>query len=191
MKNLLRFILWIIAIGICFAWLTVIGPDVRFTLLPSDGEYPHITIDSGGKLYQEENVWVYAYLMNTPTTTTSDEARYPMSGAFINEVSQWFIGSGQSIVYQWNQKLLRYVITWYGTTDTTATHMDIWVKHNGNFLTGSLGWLRLANASDYGSTISISQATMTSWDTIQIVIRSNKNAELTPEMVTAYASPLY
>lgn len=39
--------------------------------------------------------------------------------------------------------------------------------------------------------VSISQATMLSWDTIQLVISAGNHTILIPDIITTYASPLY
>lgn len=192
MKKLLQ-IIWVLFI----AWLLMWGfrtfwPDIYFQWLQTDGDSPSLVL-SWEKVYVSELVWAYAYLSDgTPTTTTSDETRYPISWTFTNEVIYWFVASGVDMIkYQGSDKRIRFVLNRYGTTDTFATTMAIWVKHNGSLITGSIMWGRLANALDYINVVSISQAQLSSGDTIQLVIKSNKNAVLTPEMVVTYADGMF
>lgn len=193
MKRVVRFILWMITIASCYAGFTVMWPEIHFEWLTTNGD-SEVLVISWTKIYKQELIWVYAYLSAWPATVTASASTwYPISWTFVNEYSNGFVASGSDmIVYQWNQRRMRFVMSWYGTTDTNGTILDIWVKINGNVITGSIAGWRLATATDRVDVLSISQAVLSSWDTVQLVIRSDEaGAELTPDTVVTYASSFY
>lgn len=193
MRNFVSFIIWVIVFGACYAGFQTFWPDIKFSWLTHNGDSPHLVL-SGDQVYISDNVGVYAYQSDWPaTSTTSDEARYQISWSFINEVSEWFTlsASWDAIMYQWHPKRIRYVMSWYGASDTSATTFKIGVKYNWNILTWSIAIWRSAWPAYPIWVLSISQAIMNSWDTIQLVISSDKNANLTPEIITTYASSLF
>lgn len=191
MKKLLQ-VLWLIFIVTLFIWgLHTYWPDVYMFGLESNGDSPQLVL-SWDKVYKSENVWAYAYINNSATITTNDNAWHAISWAFTNEVSNFYSASGTDlIVYNWHTRRLLFLYNRCGTTDTTSTTMSIGIKRNWVVMTGTITDAKLANVSDHVNVFSMWQALMSSGDTIQLVVRSNKNAVVTADTITASSISFY
>lgn len=192
-KNILCLIIGMLVIlGLAYGKATIYD-GLLLINMPTDWENAHLTIDTSGNVYVDELAGAYAYQYNWPATSVITWwERVPLSGAFINEVTHWFIGSGDMIVYQWHQKRMRFVMTWYWTTSVKDIDISLWVKINGDLLTGSVNGTSISSVgTEKANTISTSQAVLSSGDTVQLVITADKISNLTPITVTAYANQFF
>lgn len=192
MKKFLCFLLWILIVASCYAGFTTFWPDIKFIWLTSDWDFPKLTIDSWWQVYLSPLVALYWYQYEWPATvTTDDEAWHVLSWIYTYDTIESFYYSWPVAVYQWHDRHIRMTISWYGTTDSAAIATKIWVLLNGNIITGSIAWWRLANPLDYTQMISISETLIHSGDYIQMSIASNKNASLTPITVMKSIASIY
>lgn len=174
-------------------WELILSSWLTISWLLSNWDMPLLSIDWSWKIYKVEPVGVSAYCDKswTPTTTTSDGAWYPVSWTFINDVLEWFVLSWQWLRYISTDRRIEFMFSWYWMTDTVWTSFEIWVARNGIILTGSSAWWKLANTTDITSALSISTAMLTSGDYIQLMIKSDKNANLIPNCMKATAKSFY
>lgn len=168
-------VLWAAFAGVQVYNDLVVSGDVYFENLPMDWEYPTVSIDSGGRMYQNEVINVSAHTIGATTmVTTGADTYYAIPGPFENDVVNWFIWSWDSIVYVgWDSRILFFYTTSV-SSDTNNTVASANILFNGVPLPASLSVSKIESTSSSASMSAVATRVMTSWDVVQLVLKSDK-----------------
>jgi hypothetical protein len=149
--------------------------NIYLTNLSQDWLYPELTVDSTGQVYKDQLAGASAHLTGTKTLTmTGLNTNYAIPWPFENDISIWFKGSGDSIVYTGTTKtfLIQYTTSVWSDTNANTVTLDILINGTGWAHFVSV-WI-LTNTVSVASFSAMGTQVLNSGDTIQLVAKSNK-----------------